>query len=164
MILVLLGTQDAPFPRIVNLVEEALLNLAWDQEVVVQAGHTRYQSIHPWVKVTPFLTQSEFEAAIQAAEIVICHGGAGTMLTASQQEKQVIVCARKHAFAEHNNDHQSELVDKLALEGYVQAVQTVSEMQQALQLVQTDQFHPRRFDFVNDVVNHVEAWIDQLSI
>ncbi|MGL4953010.1 MAG: glycosyltransferase [Culicoidibacterales bacterium] len=164
MILVLLGTQDAPFPRIITLLEQALENLDWKHDVLVQAGHTQYESTKTNLQVIPFLTQSEFEMAIENTEVIVCHGGAGTMLTAMQRGKQIIVCARKHAHNEHNNDHQSELVDKLANVGYVQAVQSIDEMQNALERVRKQEFKPRAFDLVNDVVNQVERYIDQITI
>lgn len=98
------------------------------------------------------------------ADVVICHGGAGTMLTAMKNGKQVIVMARKLEFSEHNNDHQAELAMKLASEGYLQNVQTVEEMQTALQSIQMSNFQPRKFDLINDVVSQVETLIDTLEV
>lgn len=164
MILILLGTQDAPFPRIIETTQQALVELEWSQAVIVQAGHTHYTTTSPQWRVTDFLSQAEFEEAITQAEVVICHGGAGTMLTALKKGKQVIVMARKLEFSEHNNDHQAELASKLAQEGYLQSVQTRSEMQAALQAVQAQTFQPRPFDFVNDVVNQVEHLIDLIEV
>lgn len=163
MILILLGTQDAPFPRIIETTKQALSNLAWQQTVVVQAGHTTYQAPNAQWQIADFLSQAEFEQAIAQAEIIICHGGAGTMMTAMKKQKQVIVMARKLEFAEHNNDHQAELADKLASDGYLQHVQTLAEMQAALQRIQQQTFQPRPFDFVNGVVKQVELLIDNLE-
>lgn len=164
MILILLGTQDAPFPRIITTTQQALQQLEWQEEVIVQAGHTVYDTSRTDWHVTDFLSPTEFENAIMQADVVICHGGAGTMLTAMKNGKQVIVMARKLEFSEHNNDHQAELAMKLASEGYLQNVQTVEEMQTALQSIQMSNFQPRKFDLINDVVSQVENLIDTLEV
>ena len=44
MILVVLGTNDKPFTRLLKAVEDAVLSGDIKDEVIVQAGFTRYES------------------------------------------------------------------------------------------------------------------------
>ena len=159
-IFVLLGTQDAPFPRLIQYVENGVKQLNIICEIIVQAGHTSYESESSWMKIVDFLQPAAFESAIMQADVVICHGGAGTMLTALKHQKPTIAMARKLAFAEHNNDHQCELVDKLADDGYLQGVQTESELVDALQKIMLHTHPVREFDLVNGVTDAVAKVID----
>lgn len=164
MILVLLGTQDAPFPRIIDLSIEAVGTLGVTSEIVVQAGHTSYQSQLPHVKIVDFLTPTEFETLISTATVVVCHGGAGTMVTALKHNKPVIALARTLAHGEHNNDHQRELVEKFAQLGYVQAVQTQAQMQVALARITNGDWQQPDFALKNQLTRAVETYIDELVI
>jgi len=118
MILVLLGTQVHPFNRLVNelimLVEEQGLQR---EELVIQAGETIVDD--PRFVVFNFLPPEQLEAFIAEADLIITHGGAGSIFSALHKEKKVIALARNDQLGEHVDGHQSELVQQLYEEKYL---------------------------------------------
>ena len=113
MIFVILGTQDKPFDRLIKAVEDAKL----DDEIVVQAGFTKYQSDK--MKIFDLVPRDDFARYIREADLIITHGGVGSIMTALEANKPVIVCARLAKYGEHQNDHQKEIIESFVDYGYV---------------------------------------------
>lgn len=113
MIFVTLGTQDKPFERLLHLIEESNI----DDEIVVQSGYTKFKSSR--MKVFEYLNIDEFNSYLEKADIVIGHGGVGTLLKAVELKKKVIACPRLAKYGEHTNDHQLQICDSLSKKGYI---------------------------------------------
>ena len=77
MILILLGTQDAPFTRILNEVEKNILNGKIKDEVIAQKGSTKFSS--DLIKTFDFIPKEEMQKLIKRADLIITHGGVGTI-------------------------------------------------------------------------------------
>ena len=110
MIFVTVGT-DGPFDRLVRAVD------AWAGEtaqanVFAQIGQTTFQPVH--MEFTPLLGCPEFVQYIRSATVVVAHAGMGTILTALEYGKPVIVMPRVAALAERRNDHQLATARNLA--------------------------------------------------
>lgn len=105
MIFVTLGTQKEPFTRLLDYIE----NCNTKQKIVVQSGHTVYTSEK--MTMLSFISQQQLEEYMKRADIVISHGGTGSILTALKMKKKVIACARLKKYGEHVDDHQKELID-----------------------------------------------------
>lgn len=73
MILVLLGTQNNSFFRLLDEIENCINAGLITEEVIVQAGHTVYQSNK--MKILDFISQVELEKLIKEASYIITHGG-----------------------------------------------------------------------------------------
>jgi UDP-N-acetylglucosamine transferase subunit ALG13 len=65
------------------------------------------------------LPRPEFDTEIGVADIVITHGGVGSIYTALRQGHTPIVFPRRVRLGEHVNDHQVEMAQKLAEQGRV---------------------------------------------
>lgn len=114
MILVTLGTQSQKFYRLLD----ALDNSSIKEEIIVQAGgSSSYQSKK--MKIMEFIPYDEMNSLINEASLIITHGGTGSIIMPLQREKKVIACARLSKYNEHINDHQKEIVDVFAEEGYI---------------------------------------------
>ena len=70
-------------------------------------------------EVVRFLPMEEFSARVDAADVIVCHGGVGSVLHALQRRKIPVVMPRRRHYREHINDHQLQLVEALAAEGRV---------------------------------------------
>lgn len=114
MIFVLLGTQDAPFSRLIELIYDLVQTPGFDEDVIVQAGTTPvlWKSRH--VTVQPLFNKTEFQTHLKEARLVITHGGAGTIFEALSERKKTIVVPRQAKHREHVDDHQFELTEMLA--------------------------------------------------
>ena len=77
MILITLGTQDKEFTRILKKVDELITKKVIKEEVVVQAGYTKYKSKN--MKIFDYVSKTELEKYIEKASFVITHAGVGTI-------------------------------------------------------------------------------------
>ena len=119
MIFVILGTQDKKFPRLLEAIQKKIDEGKIDkkEEIVVQAGSTKFESKD--MKIVDYLPVNEFEELIDKADIIICHAGVGTILTALKKGKKIIAAARLKKYGEHVNDHQLQILDNFSKKGYI---------------------------------------------
>lgn len=113
IILVTLGTQKQQFTRLLDYIENSKI----DDEIIVQAGHTEYKSKK--MKIFDFISYDEMKKYVCDADIIITHGGTGSVIDPLKVGKKVIACARKSEYGEHVDDHQKELVNIFSDEGYI---------------------------------------------
>jgi UDP-N-acetylglucosamine transferase subunit ALG13 len=109
LILVSLGTDEHPFGRALD----AVAPLRFTHELVVQHGHTPARA-WPEARWLDFVGFDAFESLIRDADAVVCHGGVGTIMTALSLQRRPIVIPRLSSFGEHVDDHQRQIVEKLA--------------------------------------------------
>ena len=113
MILVTLGTQKQSFKRLLDYIEKSNIK----DEIIVQAGHTKYKSKK--MNIVDFFSFDEMEKLIDKADIIITHGGTGSIIGPLKKGKKVIVCSRLKKYGEHIDDHQQELIEIFKDEGYI---------------------------------------------
>ena len=87
MILVILGTQDKEFPRLLEAVDKQIKKGNIKDKVIVQAGQTKYESKN--MEIFHLLPAPEFEKLMDKANLIITHGGAGSILSAIKKGKKV---------------------------------------------------------------------------
>lgn len=101
MIFVTVGEQ-LPFDRLVQTVDEWVGTSKKD--VFAQIGRTNYIPKH--ISFKAFLTPEEFNEKFMAAEVIVAHAGMGTIISALDIGKPILVMPRQAALGEHRNDHQ----------------------------------------------------------
>lgn len=82
-----------------------------DEPIFGQIGET--SRIPQNFEAVKFLSPQEFNARFSEARVVIGHAGIGTILTAQQLRKPVLLMSRRAAYGEHRNDHQLATVEQL---------------------------------------------------
>lgn len=113
MIFATIGTQ-LPFDRLISMLDELAPLLG--EEVVAQVNHGSY---HPRnIKTVDFLSPDEFSQLFSQARLVIAHAGMGTILSALQQQKPIIIFPRIAALGEHRNEHQMSTAIKMREQGW----------------------------------------------
>lgn len=142
MIFVTLGTQQIPFTRIMQMLDELIVQENVKDEVVVQAGYTDYETKN--FKCVKFLKEEEFQQYIAKATIIITHAGSGALFSSIKSGKKVIAVARLCKYGEMIDDHQTELTRKLAEEGYI--LDGTNSLVDAWKKIES--FIPRKNDFV----------------
>ena len=80
MILVTLGTQDKSFHRLLEEIDRLIQKKVIQDRVVVQAGDTKFESKR--MEIFDLLPMDEFESYMEEGDLVITHGGIGSLLTA----------------------------------------------------------------------------------
>lgn len=119
--LLVVGTHTAPFDRLVRMVADAVGAGVLPAPVLAQVGPSRVEI--PGVEVHEFLAPEAMAAAIARAEVIVSHGGAGSLSGALRTGHRPIVLGRAKAFGEHFDDHQRQLMGKLAASGLVVALE-----------------------------------------
>lgn len=115
MVLISVGTQKQQFTRFFDLVNKS--KELKKEEIVAQLGYTKYECDR--FKSFSFIPFDDMERYIQKADLVICHGGVGTIFSALKKGKKVIAIPRLAKYGEHINDHQLEICEELEKEGYI---------------------------------------------
>ena len=92
-----------PFDRLIRLMDgwaEANPGAA----LYAQIGTGAYEPARmPWVRK---LDQVEFARTVEGAELVVAHAGMGSVITASQFRKPIVMLPRLREAGEHTTDHQ----------------------------------------------------------
>lgn len=143
MIFVILGTQDKKFPRLLDAIQKSIDEGKIDkkEEIIVQAGSTKYKSKD--MKIIDYIGVKKFEEYIDKAEIIICHAGVGTILTALKKGKKIIAAARLKEYGEHVNDHQLQILENFTKEGYILGLEDFDKID--LLIRQAKKFTPAKF-------------------
>ncbi len=102
MIFVTVGSQ-LPFDRLIKAVD------SWAEQnnrtdIFAQIGKAIYQP--ECIEAVNFLAPDEFQDKFQAADFIIGHAGMGTIITAMEYSKELLIMPRQVSFKETRNDHQ----------------------------------------------------------
>ena len=139
MILVLLGTQNNSFHRLLEEIEKNINNGTIKEEVIVQKGYTKFKSEN--MTLYNQLPLEEIKKLIEKANLIITHGGAGSIINSIEENKKVIAIPRLKKYNEHVNDHQCDIIKSFDELGYIIGINNVEELGDALKKVQ--KFEPR---------------------
>ncbi len=112
MIFVTLGSQKFQFSRLLKAVDKLVKDRIITDEVFAQTGCSDYEPEN--YKFKQFMDRDEFAAIMEKADIIITHGGTGTIIGAVKKGKKVIAVPRLAKFGEHVDDHQLQLVEHFA--------------------------------------------------
>lgn len=128
MIFVTVGS-DLPFDRLVRVVDEWARDTDRD-DVFAQIGATDWRPAH--IACAEFLQPPEFARRFAEAEFVVAHAGMGTILSALQWEKPILVMPRLASLAEVRNEHQLSTVRRLAALGKINVAMDETELRDKL--------------------------------
>jgi UDP-N-acetylglucosamine transferase subunit ALG13 len=130
MMFVTVGTQGA-FDRLVRTVDD-WAGLRNKSDVFAQIGPSDYRPKH--IAATRFLDPPEFRRRIEAARIVVAHAGMGSIITALEQGKPIIVMPRRADLREQRNDHQIATARQFARQGRIIVAFDEGELREKLDL------------------------------
>ena len=157
MILVMLGTQNNSFHRLLEEIDDLINKGIINDEVVVQAGHTKYKSKN--MKIFSLIPVEELEELIEKADLIITHGGVGSIISSLKKGKKVIAVPRLHEYQEHVNNHQKEIVETFDKKGYIIGIQDVNQLEEAIE--KSKDFIPEKYQSNNKkMLNIIENFID----
>ena len=142
MILVTLGTQDKKFYRLLDAIQKQIDNGNIKDEVVVQAGYSSdYKSSS--MKIFDLISTSEFDELIKKCDLLITHGGVGSIISGLKENKKVIAAARLKEYSEHTNNHQLQIIENFSKHGYILALNDFDKLDDVLK--KTKKFKPQKY-------------------
>lgn len=126
MIVVTVGTNEAPFDRLLAAFDVDRP----EEELLVQYGAS---SVRPrGATCVEFLSYDELVEAIRRARVVVMHAGVGSIMTALANGKRPLVVPRLRRFGEAVDDHQLSLGRRLHDGGLVTLVERPEDVLRAV--------------------------------
>lgn len=113
MIFVTIGTQ-IPFDRFIEAIDDIAGTI--NEVFVVQALNGKYLPRN--FEIIDFIAPDEFNKIVQDARLIISHAGMGSILSAIDHEKPIIIFPRLASLGEHRNDHQIATAMAINDKGY----------------------------------------------
>ena len=126
MIFVTVGTNEAPFDRLV----EAVAMLETTETLVVQRGASAVSV--PGSETVDFLPFDDLVEHVRSARLVVTHAGVGSTIVALSNGKRPIVVPRLKRYGEAVDDHQVQFGQRFADAGLVTFVPSPAGLGQAL--------------------------------
>jgi UDP-N-acetylglucosamine transferase subunit ALG13 len=136
------GSQE-PFDRLIRAVDE------WGKlhsrtDVFAQIGSSDFVPKH--VDYTKFLNPSQFKSVMHRAKVIVAHAGMGSIISALELGKPIVVMPRHGALRETRNDHQVATAKRFGAQGRVVVAQDehdfAEKLDYALTLPETDHIDP----------------------
>ena len=160
MILVILGTQDKEFTRLLEAIDREIKNGVITDKVVVQAGCTKFKSDN--MEIFDLIPANEFDEYIKKADLIITHGGAGSILTGVKHNKKIIAAARLAKYKEHTNDHQRQIIREFSDQGYIMELKDFNKLGKLIQKSKT--FKPKKFiSNTENMINLISDYIEEVD-
>lgn len=157
MILVTLGTQDKEFTRLLKELDRLIDKGIIKEEVIVQAGYTKYKSDN--MTIFDYVSKDEMADYIEKANLIITHGGVGSIVDSIKNNKKVIAVPRLSKYNEHTNDHQLEVLKELSSNNYIYPVYDMEKLEDAI--INIDSFVPNKYISDNSKIkNLISDYID----
>ncbi|OSY02776.1 PssE/Cps14G family polysaccharide biosynthesis glycosyltransferase [Bacillus mycoides] len=139
MIFITVGSQKFQFDRLLKeidrLIEEKQVS---SEDVFAQIGYSTYEP--RFYSYQNFLNKEEFLNLIDKSEIIVTHGGTGSIINGVKKEKKVIGIPRMVEHGEHVDNHQFEIIEQFKNSNLIYGVFDVSEIENALKSVKDMKF------------------------
>jgi UDP-N-acetylglucosamine transferase subunit ALG13 len=131
-VFVTVGTREEPFTRMVQAVEELVKKGVIKDKVIIQAGHTKYNSDH--VEVFDFCTPEKIDELILNAKYVITQESAGIGTQCLKYGTKFFVMPRDYRYGElpAKSDMKEDLHYRLEEMGYTKVARDIDELEKAI--------------------------------
>ena len=124
-----------PYERLLNYVEDAKHRGLIPEKVVIQTG-IGAQPVQG-AECVETLDFAEMKATLAKADIAVCHGGTGSIITALQAGCRTIAIPRLFERGEHYDNHQLEITEAFERRGLLTVARNREEFFAALEKART---------------------------
>ncbi len=153
----MLGTQNNSFKRLLKELDRLKDNKIIKEKIIVQAGYTKYKSEN--LEIFDFIDKDSLEKYESEADLIITHGGVGSIISSLKKDKKVIAVPRLKEYNEHVNNHQKDIVESFSNNGYIIGIKDVKELEEAYRNVK--KFKPKKYIPGNSkIIKIVEDFIE----
>ncbi|MFW5746491.1 MAG: glycosyltransferase [Nanoarchaeota archaeon] len=126
--MIFVTVSNASFPRLVSYMDS--LARQSDHEIIMQIGRT--PCTPRFAQFFRFGSRSHLQSCCSSADIVITHGGAGSIIMAVRNGAACICMPRTRRMDKCRDNHQVELVRRLAAQGRVISVESLKDIPAAI--------------------------------
>ena len=106
-----------------------------------------------------FVDYEEMGKLVNRADLIITHGGTGSILGPLKKGKKVIACARLKKYGEHVDDHQQQIVDIFSEVGYILKLDEDSSLADLIKRIRSQKlkkFVSNTDIFLENIRNEIE--------
>ena len=158
MIFVSLGTNDKSFKRLLDKIDKEISLGNIKDKVIVQSGYTKYESKN--MDIIDLMPMDVFNKNISECDILITHGGVGTILDGLKLGKKIIAFPRLAKYQEHVNDHQLQIIQTFDSQGFIKGIKDISELEEAIKEIKD--FEPQEFvSNTQNIINIIDDFIQK---
>lgn len=155
-IFVSVGTHPQAFDRLLKQLDNIAAKNS-ELEIFAQTGNSKYKPRN--FIFEKFLKGKQFDEKMQWADIVVSHGGAGTIINALLNKKPLIVVPRLKKFGEHTNDHQLDLANALEREHKVIAVFDMNKLEE--KILKAGSFKPNLLSDKERLIKRISLFLEE---
>jgi UDP-N-acetylglucosamine transferase subunit ALG13 len=130
MIFVTVGTHEQRFDRLVEAMDRLKKNGIIQEEIFIQSGYSAYRP--EACEYRDFVPFEEMKARMKEAEIVVTHGGTGSIMLVLYHGKIPVVMPRQKKYDEHIDDHQVIFCRTMAARRKIIAAYEYADLERAL--------------------------------
>jgi len=154
MILVTVGTGVLGFNDLMKAVD----NLGDKYDFFVQYGHSKYKPTKVKERIA-FIDPLKFPSVRKKADLVITHGAAASLFESMSLGKKIVGVANPHVM----DDHQRDLLSKLAEDNYLVYCKDLSKLDSCIQKVLKNKVKLKKYNPPKCTIGkEVEKFIDAL--
>ncbi|HHV65852.1 MAG TPA: beta(1,3)galactosyltransferase EpsH [Peptococcaceae bacterium] len=158
MIFVILGSQKFQFNRLLKKIDELIEQGKIHENVFAQIGYIDYKP--KYFEYKDFLDRDEFVNMIQKANIVITHGGTGSIIGAVKEGKKVIAVPRLAKYGEHVDDHQIQIIEQFDNLQLICGCMDCENILEALEKVKHYSYK-KYISNTNVIINSIETFLER---
>lgn len=150
-VVISVGTDHHPFDRLIDWICAVQDRLSLD--VFLQRGATSDRS---GLRSADYLAPQALEEVMREADVVVCHGGPGTIALARRAGHRPIVVPRDPTLGEHVDDHQLRYASQLASEGIIDMATSIEDLARLIS-------QPRQRLAANEGAADIRRAVEQFS-
>ena len=158
MIFVTVGTHNQQFNRLIKEIDR-LVGIGKIRNVIAQIGHSDYTpKNYKWFRFLGFDKMLEVQ---KKSDLIISHGGVGSIMTGLFLNKVIIVVPRLPKYNEHVDEHQFFTTRELERQGKIIAVYEVKNLSKAIERAKT--FKPKRVSSRSLIPKIIKGYLSSFS-
>lgn len=138
MIFITVGSQKFQFNRLLMEIDVLIEKKKITDQVFAQIGYSTYKP--KYYSYKEFLDKEEFIDNIEKSELIITHGGTGSIINGIKKEKKVIGVPRLQKFEEHVDNHQLEIINQFTDTNMIYPVYNIKDLESAIEKVKYKKF------------------------
>ena len=150
MIFVTVGTSKQDFSRLIREIDRLIDEKVINDEVVVQSNLCMYKPKN--FVINSQLSKREYQLYLKKCDLIITHGGVGSIMDGLKNNKKVIAFPRLAKYSEAVNDHQVEIINEFKKMNYI-LTGKISDLDKILEYVKS--FVPNTYKSNNKLFNNL---------
>lgn len=163
VIFAVVGLHGVGFNRFVKLIDD--LASKTKEDIIIQIGAATYTPSYADYFV--FGDIWKMSDHYRNSDIVITHGGVGSIMSALSHNKPIIVVPRLQKYGEVTDDHQLEIANAFCQLGFVSVANDFNELKKAIIAIRTGEVKVVTYPFSSGqskIVTYLKSYLDVLNL